>query len=268
MKFAIRDDDTSYFTSPQDLESIYSFISQGCISLSVVPYCVPVHKEIIFPYGQDIPFGYYYIGDNKELCEYLKKMIESGRYDILLHGYSHEYKKIGEKWFSEMIWKDSQRLKKELNRGKQDLERILGCKVKVFTAPNNHIDAKGISVIEELKLDYSGVIRLGKHDRKIDKFYVKNFFHRLLFRVIKKQAYGGVYRFKKHKELIAFDLIDYNQLKAIYHQCKKSRTPFVIYTHYWNLKNNPLQLELLKKIYYYAIKDGAELVSVSELFDE
>ena len=50
MIIAIRDDDTSFFTKPQELEEAYDFITEGCISLSVVPFSVPYHKQSK-PYG-------------------------------------------------------------------------------------------------------------------------------------------------------------------------------------------------------------------------
>ena len=37
MKVAIRDDDTSYFTKPKDLQRAYDFLNEDdCVSLSVV----------------------------------------------------------------------------------------------------------------------------------------------------------------------------------------------------------------------------------------
>ena len=46
MKVAIRDDDTSYFTKPKDLQRAYDFLNEDdCVSLSVVPYTVPVHRD-------------------------------------------------------------------------------------------------------------------------------------------------------------------------------------------------------------------------------
>ena len=46
-----------------------------CVSLSVVPYTVPVHRDDVFPYGKEIGMGYYDIAENTELLEYLKKNI-------------------------------------------------------------------------------------------------------------------------------------------------------------------------------------------------
>ena len=59
MKVAIRDDDTSYFTKPKDLQRAYDFLNEDdCVSLSVVPYTVPVHRDDVFPYGKEIGMGY------------------------------------------------------------------------------------------------------------------------------------------------------------------------------------------------------------------
>lgn len=49
MKFAIRDDDTSFFTRPEELLSAYDFVAEGPISLSVVPRTVPHHEKGVPP---------------------------------------------------------------------------------------------------------------------------------------------------------------------------------------------------------------------------
>lgn len=42
--------------------------------------------------------------------------------------------------------------------------------------------------------------------------------------------------------------------------------PFVIYTHYWQLNTDEKAKKLIKQIYNYVIKDGAEIVPLSECF--
>ena len=45
MQFCIRDDDTSFFTSPEELEDAYGEITtRGPVSLAVVPYCRAGHS--------------------------------------------------------------------------------------------------------------------------------------------------------------------------------------------------------------------------------
>ena len=159
MKVAIRDDDTSYFTKPKDLQRAYDFLNEDdCVSLSVVPYTVPVHRDDVFPYGKEIGMGYYDIAENTELLEYLKEKYKQGKVDILLHGYSHEYQLSENKWLAEMKWKSSSQLKEEIPKGKKHLEKLLGMNISVFVAPNNSIDKKAISVLEDLQMNYSGII--------------------------------------------------------------------------------------------------------------
>ncbi len=265
MKVAIRDDDTSFFTKPSDLESAYDFLNEkDCISLSVVPYAVPVHRNDVFPYGKNIDFGYYDIAENIELLDYLKKKYNQGKIDILLHGYSHEYQLRERKWLAEMKWKSSCQLKEEIPKGKKHLEDLLGINISVFVAPNNSIGKKAISVIEDLRMNYSGII--GVWDRKVNLRYIHNFIIRWGFRVTKKVQYPGIMNYGKHKELNAYTIDNYERLIYEYHICKKRKVPFVIYTHYWQLNKDEKAKKLVKKIYDYVIKDGAEVIPLSECF--
>lgn len=265
MKVAIRDDDTSYFTRPDDLKKAYDFLNENdCVSLSVVPYTVPVHRNDVFPYGEKIEMGKYNIAENKELINYLKEQYSQGKVDLLLHGYSHEYQFRNKKWIAEMKWKSEDQLRRELPEGKKHLEKIFDVDISVFVAPNNSIDKKAISVIEGLQMDYSGIIGIG--DRKINLSYVVNFIKRWGFRVIKKVQYPGIMNYGKHKELNAYTLDDYERLIYEYHICKHKNVPFVIYTHYWQLNTDEKVKELIKQIYNYVIQDGAEIVPLRECF--
>ena len=51
MKFAIRDDDTSYFTKPQELEEAFGDLTGIPVSLSVIPNAKSNHGNV-FPYGK------------------------------------------------------------------------------------------------------------------------------------------------------------------------------------------------------------------------
>ncbi|MDQ0149539.1 DUF2334 domain-containing protein [Eubacterium multiforme] len=266
MLFAIRDDDISYFTTIEELERAYDFVKEGTISLSVVPKTVSRHKDDIFPYGKGINDGYYTISDNDRLVDYLRQECKNGRYDILLHGYTHEYKKLDNKWVAEMKWKSKEILQKELMAGKKELENIFSFKIKVFVAPNNSIDDKAISVIEDLKMNYSGIILHG--DRKKNFRYFFNYIKRWGTRLIKKIPYPGILDYGKHKELVAYTLDNFERLKYEYECCKKKKVPFVVYTHYWQINDDPIKKKLLKDIYSYVINDGAKLIPLTECFKE
>lgn len=265
MKVAIRDDDTAFFTKPEDLKKAYDFLKPGdCISLSIVPFTVPVHKDCVFPYGKDLEYRYYDIADNPELLDYLRTEKTRGTYDFLLHGYSHEYRCEDGKWVTEMLWKTKAQLSEELQKGKEHLEQLLDCNISVLVAPNNGIDQKAISVAEELGMHYSGII--GFHDRKFSVRYIINFMKRWYFRFTKKIQYPGVLNYGKHKELCAYTLDSYERLVKEYTICKQRNVPFVVYTHYWQLNENPRAKQTLMKLYDYVIRDGAQIVPLSECF--
>lgn len=267
MKVAIRDDDTAYFTQVNELVSAYSFMNKGgCVSLSIVPYAYPIHRDDVFPYGDNIKSGYYAIDANDQLVSHIKEGIRDGKYEVLLHGYSHEYCKKHNKWISEMKWKPKEQLIRELTKGKQYLEGLFEQNINVFVAPNNSIGIKGIDVIEELNMEYSGIIQ--KNDRRITVKYIINFFKRWLYRGFYKIPYPGILDYGQHKELVAFTLDNYERLVYEYKMCKKRNQPFVIYTHYWQINEDKKIKKLLEDLYNYVIEDGAEIVALSECFKE
>lgn len=268
MKIAIRDDDTCFFTKSEDIERAYSFVTKGCVSLSVIPYAYPVHKDNVFPYGENILLGYYDISNNIQLIDYIKQGIREEKYEILLHGFSHEYKKIGGDWKAEMLWKDRNRIENELQEGRKHLENIFDTKVSVFVAPNNDIDQKCQEALDSLGLDYSGKIKLRYVDRKIDFYYIRNYLSMLFYRLKNHQTSSSVYKYKNHCEQNAFDVVNFETSVKQYEQCKKAGKPFIIYTHYWYLLKNKKYRDILMNIYEYCMNDGAELVGVSELIQE
>lgn len=264
MKFAIRDDDICFFTTPDKLENVYGFIDSGPVSLSVVPYTVPMHGDT-FPFGEGLLEKQYDIGENTELITYLKHGVNTKKYEILLHGSTHQNKKINDRWVSEMIYKDKTMILEELTKGKAYLEILLNCRIKVFVAPYNQINTKAILAIEKLGMDYSGIIH--HRDRPINWKYIKNYLFRWTYRVFTGVNYGGILDFGRHKELIAYPLGDFEKLKRLYQLCKANNNPFVICTHYWDIIKNEKTRNCLKSIVTYALEDGADLVKLSDCFN-
>lgn len=265
MKVAIRDDDTAFFTHPEDLKRAYDFVRPGdCVSLSVVPFTVPIHRDDVTPYGKDLLYKCYALGDNKELVDYLRSETQNRTYDILLHGYSHEYQQSSGKWLAEMLWKSEQQLSAELPEGKKYLEQLLNCHISVFVAPNNAINQKAIASVEQMGMHYSGII--GFNDRAFNMKYLINLVKRWYFRLRYKVQYPGVLDYGKHKELSAYTLDSYERLVREYEICKKKDVPFVVYTHYWQLNQQSHSKQLLMKLYDYVVDDGAQIVPLSECF--
>lgn len=266
MIIAIRDDDTSFFTKPQELEAAYDFITEGCVSLSVVPFAFPYHKQSK-PYGDGYEYKERDIADNPELVEYLKRNIAERRYSVMLHGSTHEYREIDGVWKAEMIWKDSETINREMSAGKKHLIDLLETDVDVFVAPSNAVNQKAIDAVEKNGLNYSGIIGKSK-DRKLDVKYIANYLHRTLYKIKYGIPYGGVYDYSGHSELYAYPIKSEEYIMRVYKICKEQGLPFVVYTHYWELLRNEQTKEALRSFYKFAMADGAKLVSVSECFQK
>jgi hypothetical protein len=157
MEFCIRDDDTSYFTSPDDLEKVYGEISRhGPVSLAVVPFhragssgCVP---ERFRSRGAVHP-----LHDNEALVEYLRDRISQRRFEIMLHGYHHD-EADGRAEFT-----NRPDLKERVSHGRKYLEDLLGTQIRVFVPPGNTIGAAGLKAIalERLHLGGTAGVRAG-----------------------------------------------------------------------------------------------------------
>ncbi len=157
MEFCIRDDDTSYFTSPEELDEVYGEIARhGPVSLAVVPYhragtsgCVPERYRMR---GTVHP-----LHENKSLVKYLRDGISRGRFEVMLHGYHHD-ELDGRAEFSNRY-----DLNQRVSHGRKYLEDLLGAQVRVFVPPGNTIGAAGLSAIarEGLHLGGTAGVRAG-----------------------------------------------------------------------------------------------------------
>jgi peptidoglycan/xylan/chitin deacetylase (PgdA/CDA1 family) len=271
MYFAIRDDDTSVFTAPEELENIYKNIYRIVpISLAVVPYSVQVYRDRLrfsnkYNDNDEVP-----IGTNNEIVDYLKEHLKEKKIEIMLHGYSHEYKKINNMWVGECKWKSYIELKQQLNAGKNYLEDLLNTNIKVFVPPSNQISSAGIKVIEEINLNLSGII--GRNiDRPISLKYLRNYIKRWSHRFLNKFTYPYILDYGKHKELVAYPLtpiVNYEYLEGILKYCKTKSAPFVLATHYNELNSFPELRNILYKIIDRALNMGYKPKLLNEIFME
>jgi len=138
MRLAIRDDDTSYFTRPSELEDIYAPLGTSVpVSLAVTPFAV----ESFFLgdperfHQSDLPRP---LGGNPELTAYLREGIGAGRWSVMCHGYTHAYARSASgDLIPECVWKSGERVGREAALGKRYLEETLNCTVRAFVPPGN-----------------------------------------------------------------------------------------------------------------------------------
>lgn len=259
MKISIRDDDLCFYSNYQDFKKIYDDLNIP-VSISLVPFSVPYHGNVK-PFGDGYEYKQSDFRNNKTLVESLKKDLKDNKIEILLHGFSHEYK-TGKKMIPELIWKSKSQIEEELSLGKKVIEETFKTPIKVFVAPSNEINRKGISVIERLGLNFSGCFH--GFTRKLDFYYLNNLIKRYISRILYGVPLGGLMKFKHHNELSTIGIQDYKKLIKYYEICKRKNWDYCLVVHYWQLNNNPEMLYNFKKIISYIKSDKGQFAFVSE----
>ncbi|MER3445989.1 MAG: hypothetical protein C4291_03760 [Candidatus Dadabacteria bacterium] len=265
--FAIRDDDTSFFTKPEELEAIYRHLwGQIPISLAVVPFTVAAHRDVVFsnsaPEEQTFP-----LGENVDLVIYLKERLQHRDIEVMLHGFTHQYRKNKWGWLSEYTWKSEHRLHTETRTGKCYLEDLLNTQIRVFVPPNNKIGKAGVRAVvtANLHICYGsgrGVIH------PCGLTYAKADLRRWMFGILRRRRYPFPLDLGTHKESVSYELnfkkAAYERLRDALEYCIKLSAPFVLATHYWQFQRYPTMLAELYKLVDHALKLGAKPATVSE----
>lgn len=264
MIFAIRDDDTSFYTQPCELVSAYNGMENIPISLSVVPYASITHGNVE-PYGVSVRQDSIVnppVHKNRELVKFIVE--HKNKYEVLLHGIHHNYLHKGEEWIPEMLFLPESEIRKELPKAKRYLESVFECEISTFIAPSDWMDAKAFRVIDEMGMNtmclLSKVI-----DHPVSIAYLFYYIERNLYRLF-GQKKVGVRKYKNHKELDCFPLVSEEEMWSKYLLCKKYECPYVLYTHYWELNQHPEKKNALLRIVERMQNDGAEGVFVSSCF--
>lgn len=151
MHFCIRDDDTNFFTKPDDLERSYGEISQwGPISLAIIPFC-RTGKNKAVPEAYRHRMSIHPLHKNQPLVEYLRNGISQGRFEAMLHGFHHD-EEHGKPEFSQ-----GSDLAARVTDGRKYLEDLLGTTIRVFVPPYNAIGGEGMRAVVREGLHLGGI---------------------------------------------------------------------------------------------------------------
>ena len=163
--FCLRDDDTSFYTSPKELiEGYGAFWGSIPITLATVPFVhassVELSKlyvpgknkfECLRAFEKEAPAAYlndyhkiHPIGDNRELTDMLKPMVKNGMVEIALHGVSHKYTESGPEMLSTKMSLEA------IRDAKEYLEKVFEVPVQTFIPPSNTIDVQCVKWINSL----------------------------------------------------------------------------------------------------------------------
>jgi len=151
MEFCIRDDDTSFFTSPDELERAYGEVTKhGPVSLAIIPFCRAGASRWV-PEKYRGQWSIHPLEKNEALVEYLRDGIAAGRYEAMLHGYHHDEPPDQREFLH------GSDLTRKVREGKRYLEDLLHTRIRVFVPPHNAIGKIGLQAIAGEGLHLGGV---------------------------------------------------------------------------------------------------------------
>lgn len=239
----IRDDDISYFTTPQELENIWGkWYGKVNFLFSVTPFMVE-NKEYKI---QGREFNYHQLGNkefnianNVELIKYLRYLLNKDYIKIGLHGYNHKYIIKNNTLIAEYNIRDEKVLYEKSLKAKKYLEKLLDTKIDIFVPPDNAVSKEAIRVLS--KAGFRKVLRafpMKYIDSKFSFDYIIFWYKRVCFKLkydlVYSKPYFNGYLIEEASYLYKGQ--DLQKLLIDYDIYKKYDLPFTLATHYWELK--------------------------------
>lgn len=230
MYFCIRDDDTSYFTSPNELERAYSDITKhGPVSLAIIPFCRAGRSRGL-PAAARERWSVHPLHENEALVRYLRQGIADGRFEAMLHGYHHDEPDV--RW--EFV--EGSDLGDKVEKGKQYLEDVLHAKIRVFVPPHNAIGRRGLEAISRAGLHLGGVAGLRNGWSWFDPSSLKAWWRIRKWRVNGHDGIPWILHFEGHRELAGnavTPLAAVEQNLKRFDEARQLNGVFCAATHYW-----------------------------------
>ncbi|SRR5579884_120283 len=267
--FALRDDDTNYFTRPEQLERVYGALwDRVPVSLSVVPFHASTPSKAIPPeyWSGDRVFPLH---EHGELVSYLRELLAQGRVAISLHGYSHQNYPHG---FEFEVGPD---LLGRLQHGRAYLEDLLGTEVSVFVPPHNALSRQGLLAVDRAGLNVLGSFLSFHPARKPwDRTTLGNYIRVTLYRLRLRRGrrakivYPFPLRYRNHAELGCHNLVPGVRAETLLAGLAEARRvggSYCLATHYWEL-DEALLAELQAVIAAAAADPATRFVPAPALF--
>jgi len=232
MYFCIRDDDTSFFTSPDELERAYGEITkQGSVSLAVIPFCRAGASRGI-PKAYRERWSIHPLEENTALVAYLRQGIADGRYEAMLQGYHHD--EPGTK--REFIGGSD--LRRKVREGKRYLEDLLHTTIRVFVPPHNAIGRIGLEAITREGLHLGGVVGMRQGWSWLAPASLRTWWRLRRWRTNGRAGIPWVLDLADHKELAGnpdTPLSKFKQSLRRFDEAKGVDDVFCAATHYWEI---------------------------------
>jgi len=262
MLFAIRDDDTCYYSSPQTLKSTYRNIwDRVPITLACVPRVAP--RADVLPEIPSTATEHRFLGENNDLIDFLWRQDSKNRIAIVQHGYDHGVYRGKPEFVA------GPSLTNRLERGKRHLEEVFETDIDIFVPPHAQLSSRGVQAVSNT--DMNIVREYGPKPREVQ--LTQKWFWTYSRMVLFYLYYRHEYRYPipldygTHREIYCHRLGDetsFSWLQQAFDYIKNYEGVFCISTHAPELSDTGIRT--LERIVNYA--DGqAEFVTCGEILD-
>ena len=269
MKFALRDDDTSFFTQPEQLERVYAaHWDRLPVSLAIVPAHAATRSKAI-PEEHWQGDGNFPLADNSSLVSYLRDLFQRGRAAPMLHGYDHRNFPGG---YEFQVAPD---LPGRLRRGRRALEELFDRPIRTFVPPHNALSKRGLEALDAERMNVLGNFPSFRPSQKRwEPATPVNYLRLLAYRLRTRRGrrsrliYPFPLRYKKHAEFGCHLLLPWTTLEELIAGLEEARRfggDFCLATHYWEIDDH--MAAVLREVVAYAEQLGAHFVPADALFD-
>jgi hypothetical protein len=239
MRVALRDDDTCFFTAPEELDRVYHDVWDRLpVCLATVPHAIGYERAGIprehWHSGRAFP-----LAQNMALTGFLRDQIARGRVSIALHGYTHEDFPGGYEFEAAP---DPERRVRE---GLAHLRTALQTDISIFVPPHNALSKRGLAAVSASRLNLLGsFLSFRPSLRPWDAQTLGNWWRVRAYRTATGRSKGDpfiypfVLRYGCHSEFGCHSLIPgttVEQLWSGFEEARKAGGDFCIATHYWEI---------------------------------
>jgi predicted deacetylase len=291
MRFAIRDDDTNFFTSPEEIEFCYKQTWDVCPpSLSVIPFVQGNWRQ-----WQDEFYGtgkitdwqawekddeVHPIHENTKLVAFLKEKVAEGKVALTIHGVNHrntdkQRQPLANNLIHYAEFYTDRDLTDKLKEGKAYLEKLFGQSFTVFTPPQNAITKEGYKAIVNNNLGLVGgglpFLSRQKTLRWFGELMMWSFFRASN----RNQYYPHVINLGRRKEIMVhFPLQEVTHLEDLikaFDFVKAMNGDFILSTHYhgFPVQHRSYKNKIMKNVYdeffEYVAKSDVQFCTVNQM---
>lgn len=269
MKVAIRDDDTCYFTAPDELERVYSDVwGRVPVCLATVPFAKGYERP-------GIPREHWHSGRalalelNEELVACLKQLGCANRVTVALHGYTHEDFPDG------FEFQAAPDLERRVGEGLKYLRQTLDASIGIFVPPHNALSKRGLEAVGRYGLNLLGsFLSFRPAMRTWDARTPANWWRVRRFRARTGRSrkdrfvYPFVLRYTTHAEFGCHSLVPgttLDELVSGFEEARAAGGDFCLATHYWEV-DRTLKDVMLRFLDHAARCPDVRFVAAEELF--